>query len=331
MRSDPPRRRAPHAEIVAERRRVARQMVGLSKRAAAIVAIATGASALLPALVVGGALLVALVLAWPSLRASPLSFLVGASWDPSTGVFGALPLIAGTALTTFVAMLLASPVAIGAAFFLGEVAPRESRRYLDPLLDLANAIPSVVWGLFALDVILPTLAAHLYPLLYGPSAGAISPGGFGLLSGGIVLAAMIVPTIAGVAREVVRAVPIGDREAAIALGATRWEVVRLVVLPAVRGGLAGAALLGLGRAVGEATVMSMILGGRVLLPTALASPGATASSLLLDQLAEATDPSHVAALGHVALALVLASAVSHAVARLLIARSTTARRTRGGA
>ena len=325
MRSEPPRS---HAEVVAERRRAARQVVGLSRRSAALVVFASGASALLPALAVASALVVAIVLSWPSLRGSPLSFLGGASWDPSTRVFGALPLITGTAVTTAVAIVLASPIAMGAAFFLGEVAPRESRPLLDAALDLANAVPSVVWGLFALDVVLPGLAAHLYPLLYGDRAEAVSPGGFGLLSGGIVLAAMIVPTIAGVAREVVRAVPAGDREAAIALGATRWEVVRLVVRPAVRSGLLGAVVLGLGRAVGEATVMSMILGGRVLLPEALASPGSTAASILLDQLDEATDPPHVAALGHVALALVLTSLLSHAIARLLVARSAASRAVR---
>jgi len=316
------------ADAAAERRRAARQ-IGFSRRAGLLVAGASGGSALLAAAVVAGALAVTFALAWPSLRAAPLSFLGGASWDPSTRVFGALPLIAGSALTTTVAIFLASPIALGAAFFLGEVAPRESRPILDAVLDLATAIPSVVWGLFALDVILPALASHLYPVIYGDRAAEVSPGGFGLLSGGIVLAAMIVPTIAGVAREVVRAVPDGDREAAIALGATRWEVVRLVVLPPARAGLVGAVLLGLGRAVGEATVMSMILGGRAQIPTALASPGATSSSLLLDQLAEATDPPHVAALGHVALALLLASLLSHAVARLLVARSTTARAARG--
>jgi phosphate transport system permease protein len=325
MRSDPPSKRSTRAHALDERRRAARRLGGLSRRVSALVAAASGGSALLPALVVAGALGVAFALAWTSLRAAPLSFLGGRSWDPSTGVFGALPLLAGTALTTTVAIVLASPVAIGAAFFLGEVAPRESRPMLDTVLDLANAIPSVVWGLFALDVVLPSFARHLFPLLYGDRAGEVSPGGYGLLSGGVVLAAMIVPTIAGVAREVVRAVPTGDREAAIALGATRWEVVSLVVLPAVRAGLAGAVLLGLGRAVGEATVMSMILGSRVVVPETLASPGATASSLLLEQLADATDPPHVAALGHVALALLTASILSHALARVLVARSTAAR------
>jgi phosphate transport system permease protein len=250
-----------------------------------------------PAAAAAAAVVTALALGWPSLAARPLDFFVGGTWDPGLDRFGALPLLAGTAITSVVALVLALPISLGAALFLADGGPRRAQPALDGAGDLAAD------GL-----------AH-------PRGSDVAPGGFGLLTGGIVLALMVAPTTTAVGREVVRGVSRAQREAAIALGATGWEVVRIAVWPSARGGLLGAALLGLGRAVGEATAMSMVLGARADLPSGLTAPGASAAAILLDELGEAADPRHVAALGHLALALVVTSMLVHAAARLLVDRS----------
>lgn len=281
--------------------------------------LASAASALVPAVAVAVAVAAAVLMAWPSLRARPLGFFVATGWDPGASRFGALPFLVGTAVTSSVALVLALPVAIGAAVFLAEVAPPRLQGALDVAVDVAAAVPSVVWGLFALDVVLPGVDRAATALV-APRPADVAPGGFGLLSGGIVLAFMVAPTTIAIGREVLRAVPRAYREAALALGATPWEVVRIAVWPSARGGLMGAALLGLGRALGEATAMSMVLGARTELPSGLSAPGHSAAALLLDQLGEASDPRHVAALGHVALALLATSMVVHAAARILVDR-----------
>lgn len=281
--------------------------------------VATAASALVPALAVAIAIGAALAMAWPSVRDRPLGFFVVAAWDPGAAHFGALPFLVGSAVTSAVALVLALPVAIGAALFLAEVAPARAQGALDVAVDVAAAVPSVVWGLFALDVVLPLVDGGARALSTTRPAD-LAPGGFSLLSGGIVLAFMVAPTTTAVAREVLRAVPRAYREAAIALGATPWEVVRLAVWPSARGGLLGAALLGLGRALGEATAMSMVLGARTEVPGGLLAPGHSAAALLLHQLGEASDARHVAALGHVALALLAISMTVHALARVLVDR-----------
>lgn len=290
-----------------------------------LLGIASATSAWVPGLVVLFAGVVATTLAWPSLRAAPLGVLWGDVWDPAAGRFGAWPMFVGTAVTTSVALLLAAPVALGAALYLAELAPVQARRGLDVLLDLVSAVPSVVWGLFALDVVLPVVDRTFRRM---GSGGDVAPGGFSLLSGGIVLAAMLVPTIASASREVLRAVPTAYREAAIALGATRWEVVRIAVLPSAWGGLLGALLLGVGRALGEATVMAMILGARLDAPRGLASPGYSVAALLLDQVGEATAVAHLAALAHVTLALLVVSIGVHVAARLLVDRAVEPRSAR---
>jgi phosphate transport system permease protein len=280
------------------------------------------AAATVPAAASLAAIATSAVLGWPSVVRAPIAFLTGRSWDPARAEFGSLPLWIGTASTSAIALLLAVPIGLGAALFLAELAPARARRFLDVSLDLVAAVPSVVWGLFALDALLPRLDA-LRARISGDEGS--STGGFGILAGGIVLAVMIVPTIAGISREVFRAVPPAYREAALALGATRLEVVRLAVLPSVRIGLAGAVLLGLGRALGEATAMAMVLGARADVPTGWSSAGYSAAALLLDQLGEATDGRQAAALGHLALALVVGSLVVQATARLLLDRALGAR------
>jgi phosphate transport system permease protein len=309
-RSDPPRRRSvrPLRAPAPPRR---------SRRIEGVFALTGVISALVPLLAVLLAVAAALAMAWPSLRVSPFALLGGTTWDPARSAFGALPLLIGTLVTSAIALLIAIPIALGAALWMAELSPPRARPALDLSLDLMAAVPSVVWGLFALDALLPRLG--------GPQ------GGFSLLGGGLVLAVMIVPTIATVAREVLRGVPAVYREAALALGATRWEVVRLAVLPSVGGGLLGAVLLGLGRALGEATAMAMVLGARMDMPESLEAPGYSAAALLLDQVGEAIDPGHVAALGHVALALLAVSMVSHATARVLVDRATRRRTAAGDA
>lgn len=200
--------------------------------------------------------------ALPAMKAFGFGFLTGSSWDPVCGEFGAFPFIYGTVVTSLLALLLAVPVSLGVAIFLSDLAPRVLQKPLGFLVELLAAIPSVVygfWGIFVLvpwlrESVQPFLQEHLgfLPFFQGP------PIGFGMLAAGIILAIMIVPTIASISREVLRAVPDIHREAAIGLGATRWDVIRHGVLPTARWGILGAVILGLNRAIGETMAVTMV-------------------------------------------------------------------------
>jgi phosphate transport system permease protein len=260
----------------------------------------------------------------PALLAVGPAFVVGRVWDPLHDIYGALPFIYGTVVSSLLALALAVPISLGVAVYLSELAPGWQRELLGFLVELLAAVPSVVyglWGVFALAPFLrssiePALASSLgfLPLFQGPQHGV------GMLAAGLVLAIMILPTISSVSREVLRAVPLQLREGALALGATRTEMLRIAVLPYARSGLVGAVLLGLGRALGETMAVTMVIGNRAEISASLFAPSYTMASVIANEFAEATAPLHIAALAEVGLLLFFVTVILNIVARLLVSR-----------
>jgi phosphate transport system permease protein len=273
-------------------------------------------------------LLVAAVLAilvWkalPALRVFGWRFLVTSVWDPVAEHFGALPLIYGTLVSSLLALCLAVPLGIGAAIYLTELAPSGVRAPLAFLVELLAAVPSVIYGLWGVFVLAPFLRVYVQPAL-GKTLGFLPlfqgpPYGVGMLAAGIILAIMIVPFIIAVSREVLLAVPNTQREAALALGATRWETTRIAVLRYGRSGLVGAVLLGLGRALGETMAVTMVIGNRPEISASLFAPGYTMASMLANEFTEATSDLYLSALIEVGLLLFVVTVLVNALARLLV-------------
>ena len=258
----------------------------------------------------------------PALSRFGLGFVTSSLWDPVQGKFGALPVLYGTVVSSLLAVLLAVPVSLGVAIYLAEFAPRWMRRPLTTLVELLAAIPSVVYGFWAIAILVPLLREHVQPPL-GRWLGFLPffqgpPLGFGMMAAGIILAIMILPTISSVCREVLRAVPSSHREAAIGLGATPWETIRFAVLPSARSGIVGAIVLGLGRALGETMAVAMVIGNRPVVETSLFAPGASIASVIANEFAEADSDLHLAALGELALLLFGVALLLNLLARLLV-------------
>ncbi len=253
-----------------------------------------------------------------------LGFITSRVWDPVRETFGALPFIYGTVVSSLLALAMAVPISLGVAILLSELAPAWMRGVMGFLVELLAAVPSVVyglWGIFALcpwqrDVVEPPHGKSLgvFAFLHGPHQG------FGMLAGGMILAIMIIPTVSSVSREVLRAVPESLREGALALGATRWETVRMAVLPYARSGLIGAAILGLGRALGETMAITMVIGNRSEISASLFAPSYTMASVIANEFTEATSELYLAALAEVGLLLFAVTVVLNIVARLLVWR-----------
>jgi phosphate transport system permease protein len=258
----------------------------------------------------------------PAIRRFGWRFLVTGDWDPVAEKFGALPFVFGTLVSSLLALAIAVPLGIGTAIYLAELAPLGVRPPVGFLVELLAAVPSVVyglWGIFALAPLLrawvePALGATLgwLPLFQGP------PYGVGMLAAGIILAIMIVPFIAAVGREVLLAVPNHQREAALALGATRWETTRMAVLRYGRSGLVGAILLGLGRALGETMAVTMVIGNRPEISASLFAPAYTMASVLANEFTEATSDLYLSALVEMGLLLFVVTVIVNALARLLV-------------
>jgi len=253
---------------------------------------------------------------------SPWSFLVGRDWDPMSNAFGALPFIYGTVVTSVLAMLLAVPASVGMAVFLVEMAPAWLRPVVSFLIETLAAIPSVVYGLWGLFVLVPWLRGSVEPFL-GKALGFLPlfqgpPIGLGFLAAGLVLAVMILPTIASVSIEVLKTVPVPLREGALGLGATRWEAIRMAVLPYARNGIVGGALLGLGRALGETMAVTMVIGNSPDIHASLFAPGYTLPAVIANEFAEATGAIQIGALAGLGLVLFGLSVVLNAAARLLV-------------
>lgn len=250
------------------------------------------------------------------------SFFFKSSWDPVSGDFGAFPFIYGTLVSSFLALLIAVPLSIGLAVFLTDMCPRWLRSPLAFLTELLAAIPSVVYGLWAVFVLVPLLREHVNPVL-GKTLGftGLFSGpnyGIGMLAAGVILAIMILPIISSLTREVMLAVPHTQREAVLALGATRWEMIRTGVLRNARIGIVGAIILGLGRALGETMAVTMVIGNRPEIAKSLFAPGYSMASVIANEFSEASDDLYLSALIEIGLALFLVTIVVNAIARMLV-------------
>ncbi len=269
-----------------------------------------------------------LVAAWPAFATAGFSFITGSRWDVNAGVFGAAPAIYGTIVSSMLALLLATPLALGVSIFLSEIAPKWVRQPVGFLVDLLAAIPSVVYGLWGIFVLIPilrdpvapflaeTLGLGRTPLFSGPNYG------YSMFAAGVILAIMILPFIAAVTREVLMAVPRSQRDAALALGATRWEMIRDAVLPYARSGIIGGVILGLGRALGETMAVTMLIGNRPEISASLFAPGYTMASLIANEFTEATSDAHLSALMAVGAVLFGVTLIVNAIARWLVWRVT---------
>lgn len=257
-----------------------------------------------------------------ALRKFGWRFLVSSEWDPVHGRFGALPFIFGTVVSSFIALVIAVPLSIATAVYLTELAPRWARQPLTIFIELLAAVPSVILGLWGIFIMVPWLREHLFPWLKGSLGflpffqGPIY--GVSLLAGGIIIAIMIVPIITSVSREILRSVPGLQREAAYALGATRWEVTRIAVLSYAKKGLFGAVILGLGRALGETMAVTMVIGNWPEIAKSLFAPGYTLASVVANEFAEATTDMYLSSLFEIGLVLLGVTMVVNALAQLLL-------------
>jgi phosphate transport system permease protein len=249
-------------------------------------------------------------------------FLISADWDPVNEIYGALPVIYGTLVSSLIALIIAVPISIATAVYLTELAPLWLRQPLIMFIELLAAIPSIILGFWGLAVMVPWLHSHLFPALrstlgflplfkgqdYGPC----------ILAAGIILAIMIIPIITSVSREILRSVPGLQREAAYALGATRWEVTRIAVLSYAKKGLFGAVILGLGRALGETMAVTLVIGNIAQILPSLFKPGATLASTIANEFSEATSATYQGALFELGLVLLGVTLLVNVLAQLLL-------------
>ena len=270
-----------------------------------------------------------------SWKAFGWKFFWGHDWDPVNDQYGAMPFIYGTIVSSVLALVLAVPLAVGVAVFTTEMCPRWLRAPISFLTELLAAIPSVIYGLWAIFVLVPILRLRIEPFL-GKALGwtGLFDGpayGFGMLAAGIVLAIMIVPIISSITREVLSVVPQQQREAALALGATRWEMIRVAVLRNARAGIVGAVILGLGRALGETMAVTMVIGNRPEVAKSLFAFGYTMASVLANEFSEATGDLYLSALIEIGLALFLVTIIVNALARFMVWSVTRGQPARGHA
>jgi phosphate transport system permease protein len=257
-----------------------------------------------------------------SLHQFGIGFFYGHDWDPVNGSFGAMPFIYGTLVSSFLALLLAVPLSLGVAVYITEMCPQRLRAIISFLVELLAAIPSVIYGLWGIFVLAPLLREYGEPFLAktlgwtGFFSGPMY--GLGMLAAGIIMAIMVVPIIASITREVLTAVPQNQREAVLALGATRWEMIRMGVLRNARIGIVGGIILGLGRALGETMAVTMVIGNRPEIAKSLFAPGYTMASVIANEFTEATGDLYLSALVEIGLALFLVTLIVNALARLLV-------------
>ena len=249
-------------------------------------------------------------------------FLETSTWDPVAEQFGALPFIYGTAISSLIALIIAVPLSIAAAVYLTELAPIWIRQPIVSLIEMLAAIPSVILGLWGIFVMIPWLRVHAFPFLkkiFGWTPLFDGPiYGVSMLAGGIIIAIMILPIITSVSREILRSVPNLQREAAYALGATRWEVTRIAVLSYAKKGLFGAVILGLGRALGETMAVTMVIGNTPQIRASLFAPGYTLASVIANEFTEATTDVYLQALFEIGLVLFGITILANLLAQLLL-------------
>jgi len=258
----------------------------------------------------------------PALARFGWHFVTGRDWDAVQGSFGALPFIWGSVVSSVLALLLATPLSVGAAVFITEIAPKRLGGVVAALVELLAAIPSVIYGLWGVLVMAPWLQKSVEPFL-GDHFGFLpffqgAPYGVSMLAAVFILMIMVVPIITSITKEVLLAVPQSQKEAAIALGATRWEMIRVAVLPYGRSGILGAVILGLGRAIGETMAVTMVIGNTPQISLSLLAPAYTMPSVIANEFAEASSKLHSAALMEVGLILLVVTLIINALARLLL-------------
>ena len=259
-----------------------------------------------------------------SRNAFGFGFLSGSTWDPVSEVFGALPFIFGTVVSAFLALIIAVPFSLGIAIYLSELAPEKLRAPLSFIIELLAAIPSVIiglWGIFILapfirDYLAPPLSTYLgfLPLFQGPMYG------LSMLTGGVILAIMIIPITSSISKEAIQTVPIQQREGALALGATGWETTRMAVLPYARSGIFGAVILGFGRAIGETMAVTMVIGNSPRISESLFAPSYTMASVIANEFVEATSKLYISSLIEIGLMLLLISIIVNIAARILVSK-----------
>ncbi len=272
-------------------------------------------------LIVAGIFVMMVQNAMPTIGRFGIGFLFGSEWKPAQEEFGALPFIYGTLVSSVLALIISVPISLGIAIFLVEQAPKGIAKPIAFMVELLAAIPSVVYGLWGIFVLAPFIREYLGPVLQGYLGfiplfqGRVT--GIGMLTGGIILALMITPIITAVVRDVLEAVPTTQREAALALGATKWETTT-IVLGNAASGIAGAVVLGLGRAIGETMAVTMVIGNSPQISASLFEPANTIASLLAANFAEATDRTYLSALIEIGLVLFLVTFVVNAFAKILV-------------
>jgi len=257
-----------------------------------------------------------------SLAKSGWRFISGKDWDAVQGNFGALPFIYGSVVSAVLAIAVATPLSVATALFITEIAPKRAGGVIAMLVELLAAIPSVIYGLWGVLVMAPWLQQTVQPWLiehlgFLPFFSG-APYGVSMMAGVLILAIMIIPIITAISREVLLAVPQNQREAAIALGATKWEMIRIAVLPYGRSGIMGAVILGLGRAIGETMAVTMVIGNSPLMSLSLLSPAYTMPSVIANEFAEATNALHSSALMEIGLILLFVTLAVNVLARLMI-------------
>mgnify|MGYP001568519317 CR=1 FL=1 len=249
------------------------------------------------------------------------NFLVNSTWDPVQETYGALPIIYGTIVSSILALLISFPLSIGVAIFLAELAPSWLEKPLSFLVELLAGIPSVIYGLWGIFVLVPWIRNEVEPFL-SDRLGFLpffqgAPYGFGMLAAVLILSIMVLPIISSISRDVLRSVPQSQREAAIALGATKWQATKIVLKDA-KSGILGATMLGLGRAVGETMAVTMVIGNRAQISASLFDPSYTMASVIANEFSEATSDMYLSALIELALVLFVITIVINALAKLLV-------------
>ena len=248
-------------------------------------------------------------------------FLTSTTWDPVAEDFGALPFIYGTVVTSLIGLLISMPIGIGAAIFLSELAPKQVSNTLTFLIELLAAVPSVIFGLIGIFVLVPLLKIVLPPMIRHVKFVPLFQGAFygvSYLTAGIVLSIMIVPFIVSISREVLLSVPMSQREAMMALGATKWDVTWRAVVPYARRGIIGSIFLALARALGETMAVTMVIGNVAAIHISLLSPGYTIAAVIANEFTEATEDLYLHALIEMALVLFVVTMIVNAAARLLM-------------
>ncbi len=266
--------------------------------------------------------------ATPAIKKFGIAFLWGTDWDPVSEQFGALPFLYGTLITSAIGLIIAVPIGLGTAIFLSELSPRWLSNPVSYLVDLLAAIPSVIYGIIGIFVLVPFMREKIEPAVSG-TLGFLpifesAPYGVGILTAGIVLSIMILPFIISISREVMLSVPQTQREAILSLGATQWEMISKVVIPLSRSGIIGSIFLALARALGETMAVTMVIGNNPNIHLSLFEPGHTMAAVIANEFSEATSDLYLSTLIEIGLILFVVSFIVNGIARILVPGGTRA-------